>query len=93
MTDTDDVDDKAIVEDLVDNAVIADTHPVRTGFTRQRHTPGRSRILGQQVDRHLDTPLLPARKGSQRLDCSAGDVDAITLQSRPRSALTSSQGT
>ena len=92
MSHAHDMHEEAIIEDLVDDPVIAHADPIGMRFTRQDHTAGWTWVLRQQVDRHLDTPLLPTRQGGERLGGPACNLDAVPLHPRPSSAFTSSQG-
>lgn len=93
MTDPDDLDDEPVVEHLVDDAVVADAHSVGVRFTGHRHASRWSGVLSQEIDRGADPLLFAPRQRSHRLDGAAGNLDAVRRHTRPRSALTSSQGT
>ena len=57
VSDSDDLDDEAAVEDLVDDPVVPDPHPIGVGLTSHRHAPRWAWLLGQEIDRRSN-PLL-----------------------------------
>ena len=93
MSNPDDLDDEAVVEDLVDDAIVADLHPVRVRLADKADRPWGTWLLGQQVDGSSDALLLLSRKTGQDLERSPRNSYAVDGQSRPKSAFTSSQGT
>ena len=93
MSDPDDLDDEAVVEDLVHDAIVADPYPVRMRVADNADRPWGAGLLGQQVDGSSDALLLLPRKTEQDLDRSPRDLDPIDGHRKPRSAFTSSQGT
>ncbi len=93
MADTDDVDDEAVVEYLVDDPVVANPDAITTILAGEGDAPGRPRIVNQEVDGSPDSLLFTARKAGQGLDGPSSNLDSIDAQRSPSSALTSSQGT
>jgi hypothetical protein len=93
MSDPDDLDDEAVVEYLVDDAVVAHSHAVRTRLADNANRPWWTGPLGQQVDGSSDALLLLSRKTGQDLERSPRNLDPIDSHRKPRSAFTSSQGT
>ena len=93
MTDPDDVDQEHSVEDLIDDPVVADAHPVNRILTLHRDAVRRPRVVGQQIQRRPD-PLLLATL--QCRECPTGSPRQPDLvhrgHDRPRSALTCSHG-
>ena len=93
MSDADDVNHQAGIDDLVENAVVADAYPAHGLLTSQSGAAGRSRLVGQQINRGSNPVLFPARQPCDRLDRRAGDLDGVAAHSSPSAALTSSHGT
>ena len=93
MPDPHDVDDEAAIEDLVDDPVVANAHPIGVVFARQLAARGWARIVGEEVDRGADPLLFPAWQRRERSDGSASDLDLVLAHARPSSAFTSSHGT
>src|SRR5262245_20929800 len=93
MSDPHDVDDEASIEDLVDDPVVADAHPVGVVFAGELAACGWVRIVGEEVDGGADPLLFPAWQRCERSDGSASDLDLVLAHVRPSSAFTSSQGT
>ncbi len=93
MSDSDDENDQAVVDDLVEDAVVANPHSVHMRLADEANCPGRAGLLGEEVDGSADALLLTSRKGGQDPESSPRDLDAIDRHRKPRSAFTSSQGT
>lgn len=94
MSDADNLDEQDAVVDLMHNPVVANWDSVGFLFATQRDAARWSWSLGEQVNGGADPLLLRARQSGDRLDCTAGDLNLIRVaHARPRSALTSSQGT
>ena len=93
MSDPDDVDHEMTVKDLVDDPARSYAHPIGVILTREFRAPGRSRSIGQQIDRGAHPLLLVTGHPSEGFDGASGDLDSVATQRRPRSALTSSQDT
>lgn len=93
VSDPHDLDDEPVVEDLVDDAIVAHTHPVCARLADHADRPRGTGLIGEQVDRSSDALLLPSRKTGQDLERSPRNLDAIDGHAKPRSAFTSSQGT
>jgi hypothetical protein len=93
MTDPHDLDHEPVVEHLIDDPVVAHSHSIGVRLAGQRHAPRRPRVLGQQIDRGANPLLLLPRERGESLDRPASDLDPVGGHTRPRSALTSSQGT
>lgn len=80
--------------DFVDDPVVTDPDPICVLYAGQLRAARRSRCLTQQIDSGSDSLLLRPRQFGDGLDGAAGDLDPVLLgHARPRSALTSSQGT
>ena len=54
-------DQQAVIEDLADDPIVADAHPVRVRLARQGDAPGRPRIVREQVDGRTATLLVGPR--------------------------------
>lgn len=87
-----DVDRQPIVEDLVDDPVRRDTHPVGVVLIGQPSTAGRSGMVPEEIDIGADSLLFLRGQPREGLDRSAGDLHPVASHCRLRSALTSSQG-
>ena len=93
MPNSDHEDDEAIVEDFVNNSVVADPDSIRTVLTFERNAARWTRLVRQQIDRGADSLLLASGQTSKCPHCPPSDLDLVAAHSRPRSALTSSHGT
>lgn len=93
MSDPDDVDYEPIVEDLVDDPIYPDAHSVSVVLTGQFGGSGRSGVVREEIDGGTNPLLFLTGQPGEGLDRPPGDLDAVATQWRPRSALTSSQGT
>ncbi len=93
VTDPDDVDDEVVVEDLVDDPIVPDSHPVDMRFSGHRHTSRWAWLLSQEIDRRSNPLLVPAGKALHDLCSTASDADLVGAHVRPSSAFTCSQGT
>ena len=93
MANTDHVNHQAGVDDLVQDAVIANAHPVHGLLTDQSDTARGPRLVGQQIYRCSNPVLFLAWQPCDRPDRPAGDLDGVAAHSSPSAALTSSQGT
>lgn len=94
MPDADDLNEQDIVVHLVEDPVDANSHPVGGPLTRHGDAAGRARGLGKQIDGCPDPLLFLSRQRRKRFGCSPRELDSIgRVHTRPRSALTSSQGT
>lgn len=93
VTKADDLDQELVVEDLIDDPVVADAHPIRASFALQLYASWRAGIVSQQIQRSANSLLFAAWESAEPLRCPARDLDAVGTHSRPRSALTSSHGT
>lgn len=93
MADADDLDDESVFEHLVDDPVVADSYAVGVSFAGHGHASRRSRVVGEKIDRGADPLLFAPGERGQSFDGTARDVDVVRRHTRPRSALTSSQGT
>jgi len=89
----DHLDNQSIIEDLVDDAVVANPDAVDAPFALGLRRARWSGLLGQEVDGGPDPLLLTSGKACERADGPAGNLDPIAAHARPRSAFTSSQGT
>jgi hypothetical protein len=87
------MDDKSIVEHFVHDAVSPDPHSVDASLPGHSHASWRTRVSGEEVDGGTNSLLLLSRQRGESLDGTAGNLDAVWAHTRPRSALTSSQGT
>jgi hypothetical protein len=58
VADTDHLHHQHLIEHLIHDAVIPDTHPVDTGFSLKGNAAGRSWILGQQINGGTDALLI-----------------------------------
>ena len=93
MADADDLDDESVVEHLVNDPVVADPYPVGVSFAGHGDASRRSRVVSEKIDRGADPLLFAPGERGQSFDGAARDVDVVRRHTRPRSALTSSQGT
>lgn len=93
MTDPNNLDHQPIVEDLVDDPIVTNLYAIRPAFTGELGRSWRSGRRGEQVDGGTDPLLFLARKGRKESDRPTSQLDAECAHVRPRSALTSSQGT
>ena len=88
------LDEEPVVEYLVDDPVVPDPDAVGALLAHQRGAAGRPRLTREEIDGRADALLLPAGKPGEGLDCPPRDLDPVAgPHTRPRSALTSSQGT
>jgi len=58
VADAYDVDDEVVVDDLIDDPEVTDSHPVGRTLTAENNAPRRPRLVGQQVDRRSDSLLI-----------------------------------
>ena len=58
VTDPDDVDQEHVVEDLVDDPVVADPDPVHRVLARYRDAVGRPRVVSEKIECRADPLLL-----------------------------------
>ena len=93
MADTDHLYYQAGVDDLIQDPVVTDAHPVHGLLTCESDAARGPRLVGQQIYCCSNPVLLLARQPRDGLDCPAGDLDGVPAHSSPSAALTSSQGT
>ena len=93
VTYPDDVDDEVVVEDLVDDPIVPDSHPVDMRFSGHRHTSRWAWLLSQEIDRRSNPLLVPAGEALHDLCSTASDPHLVGAHVRPSSAFTCSQGT
>ena len=67
------------VDDLVQDPVVADAHPVNGILTGEGDAAGRPRVAGQQIQRRADPELLFARQPGDRLDRTAGHPHSVPV--------------
>jgi len=93
VADADDLHDQPVVDDVVDDAVVARTNPIRAILTRQLDAARWSWVIRKQIDRGAHPLLVGSRQPLKSPHRPAGDLDTVALaHANPRSALTSSQG-
>ena len=49
------LDDQLLVDDLVDDPVVTDAHPVGAILTGQRHASRRARVVSKEFDRGVNS--------------------------------------
>jgi len=77
MTNSYDVDNEAVVEHLIDDPEVTDSHAVGRTLTAENNAPRRPRLVGQQVDRRSNSLLICTTQACDRLDGAACDLDIV----------------
>jgi hypothetical protein len=84
MANTDHLHHQHLIEHLVNDAVIPDTHPVDTGFSLKGNAAGRWWILGQQINGGTDALLITPLQLRQGAHSTAGQANLIAPSLRIR---------
>ena len=87
MSDADDVNHQAGIDDLVEDPVLADVYPVHGVLTGQSDTTRGPRLVGQQSYRGSNPLLFGARQPGDRLDRPGGDLDGVAPHASPSGEL------
>lgn len=94
VTHPDDLDNQTVVEDLVHDPVRPDADPVHAWLADHCDAVGGPGLVSQEVDRGMDSLLVPSLQRCQGSLGTARDLDAVPRgHASPSSALTSSHGT
>ncbi len=83
MADADHEDEKTLVLDAVDNAVVPGTDPVQVIRAFELLDARRAWVLGQGIDPGRDAPLVRARQIPEGLDRWRRDLDGAPALRRP----------
>ena len=78
VADPDDLDHESVVDDVVDDPVVAYPHAVCGRFAGELDAARRTWLVRQQVDRCPNSELVSAFEPGDRLDGLTGDFDRVS---------------